>query len=141
MSGPNRSAAEWISGPSEVGMVVVTSVDMRRVRSLTQFLAVSLVLLPTLSSAQAPAGDRGPQVFAENKCSACHAVAGKGNAKGALDDVGSRLSAAEIREWITNAPAMAAKAKATRKPPMKAFAQLAAADVDALVAYLQTLRK
>jgi hypothetical protein len=35
---------------------------------------------------------------------------------------------------------MAAKHKATRKPPMKDYSALAKADVDALVAYLQTLK-
>jgi hypothetical protein len=53
--------------------------------------------------------------------------------------VGAKLSAADIRSWITEAPAMAAKAKAERKPVMKAY-MLAKDDLDALVAYLQTLK-
>jgi hypothetical protein len=36
---------------------------------------------------------------------------------------------------------MAEKAKLTRKPPMKSFESLPPADVDALVTYLQTLKK
>src|SRR4051794_13321315 len=80
---------------------------------------------------------RGKQVFTESKCSVCHSIDGQGNKKGPLDDVGARLSAADIRQWITSAPEMAAKAKADRKPPMKAYADLPKADVDALVAYLQ----
>jgi cbb3-type cytochrome oxidase cytochrome c subunit len=55
--------------------------------------------------------------------------------------VGAKLSPAETKEWIVNAPAMTAKMKADRKPAMKAYATLPAADVDALVAYLQTLKK
>ncbi len=35
----------------------------------------------------------GEKVYADQKCSVCHSIAGKGNAKGPLDDVGSRLSA------------------------------------------------
>jgi mono/diheme cytochrome c family protein len=93
-----------------------------------------------VARAQTPA-ERGQQVYTESKCFACHAVAGKGNAKGPLDGVGTKLPAAEIRDWITNAPAMAAKAKAQRKPPMRAFPNLVAADVDAIVAYLQTLKQ
>ena len=46
-----------------------------------------------------------------------------------------------IRQWITNPKEMTAKTKAERKPPMKAYPNLPAADVDALVAYLQTLKK
>ena len=40
---------------------------------------------------------KGQQVFADQKCAFCHAIAGKGNAKGPLDAVGSKLSADEIR--------------------------------------------
>jgi mono/diheme cytochrome c family protein len=84
---------------------------------------------------------RGEAVYAEQKCSMCHSIAGKGNAKGSLDGVGSKLSAAEIKEWIVNPKEMTAKTKAERKPPMKAYPNLPAADVDALVAYMQTLKK
>ena len=58
-----------------------------------------------------------------------------------LDDVGTKLSADEIRQWIVSAPEMAKKTKATRKPPMKAYGHLAKDDVDAVVGYLQTLKK
>jgi mono/diheme cytochrome c family protein len=82
---------------------------------------------------------RGQKVFTDQKCSLCHSIGGHGNAKGPLDDVGSKLSADEIRQWITNAKEMTAKTKATRKPEMKQFT-LPKDDVDALVAYLQTLK-
>ena len=83
---------------------------------------------------------KGQQLFADQKCSLCHSIAGKGNAKGSLDGVGSKLSADEIRAWITDAKGMTAKTKPTRKPEMKAFS-LPKDDVDALVAYLSTLKK
>jgi mono/diheme cytochrome c family protein len=103
-------------------------------------LAIVLVLLlAPLASAQ-PGADAGKKVYADQKCSVCHSVAGVGNKKGPLDKAGSKLSAEDIRSWITDAPAMAAKAKADRKPPMKAYSTLAKADVDALVAYLQSLK-
>jgi mono/diheme cytochrome c family protein len=82
----------------------------------------------------------GAKVYVDQKCSLCHAVAGKGNAKGPLDDVGSKLSAADIRAWIEDAKGMTAKTGATRKPEMKAYT-LEKADVDSLVAYLVTLKK
>ena len=84
--------------------------------------------------------EKGQQVFAAQKCSMCHSVAGKGNPKGSLDGVAKKYKAAELREWIVNAKLMADKHQATRKPPMKDFSSLPAADVDALVAYLQTLK-
>lgn len=96
--------------------------------------------LATHASAQDAA--KGAKVYADQKCATCHSIAGKGNAKGALDDVGSKLSAAEIREWIVDPAAATAKAKATRKPAMPAkYASLPKADVDALVAYLASLKK
>jgi hypothetical protein len=66
---------------------------------------------------------------------------GKGNQKGALDNVGSLLTADQIRQWITTPVEMAAKAKAERKPAMKSFATLPKEDLDALVAFLAGKKK
>lgn len=103
-----------------------------------------VVLLGAFTGAPAAAqGDAnlGAKLYVEQKCAMCHSIAGKGNAKGPLDDVGTRLSADELRQWIVDAPAMTAKAKSTRKPVMKAYSTLTKEQVDALVAYLQTLKK
>lgn len=93
------------------------------------------------ASAQDAKVEKGKQVYTDQKCSMCHSIAGKGNAKGALDDIGSKLSAAEIKQWIVDPKTMAEKAKAERKPAMKAYASLPAADLEALVAYLESLKK
>jgi len=85
--------------------------------------------------------ERGMKVFAESKCSMCHSVAGKGNAKGVLDAVGTKLSADEIRLWVTEPQTMRDKTHAERKPIMKSYATLSKDDLDALVTYLQTLKK
>jgi mono/diheme cytochrome c family protein len=93
-----------------------------------------------MASAQDTA--KGAKVFADQKCSLCHSIAGKGNPKGVLDDVGSKLKADEIRKWIVDPVAMAKAANAVRKPPMPAkFASLPKEDLDALVAYLTSLKK
>ena len=84
---------------------------------------------------------RGQQVYAAQKCTICHAVAGKGNQKGSLDGVGSKLSADETRMWIVNAPEMTVKTKASRKPAMKAYANLPKEELEALIAYMQSLKK
>jgi mono/diheme cytochrome c family protein len=95
-----------------------------------------------MAAAQSPAQiDQGQKVYAAQKCSICHAVAGKGNAKGALDAVGAKLSADEIRQWIVDAPGMTAKTKAARKPLMKSYPSLPKTDLDALIAYMQSLKK
>jgi mono/diheme cytochrome c family protein len=82
----------------------------------------------------------GEKIYAEQKCAVCHSVAGKGNAKGPLDDVGSKLTADEIRAWIVDAKGMTAKTKAPRKPEMRSY-MLPKEDVDGLVAYLSAMKK
>jgi mono/diheme cytochrome c family protein len=100
-----------------------------------------IVLAISASAAVAAAQDAaaGAKVYVDQKCSVCHSIAGKGNAKGPLDDVG-KMPADDIRAWITDAKAMTEKTKAPRKPVMKQYS-LPKGDVDALVAYLQTLKK
>lgn len=106
------------------------------------FVVAALLTAVDLASAQDQKQvDRGLKVYADQKCSVCHAIGGKGNAKGALDDVGRRLTAEEIREWISNPVEMTKRTKAERKPPMKASSTLSKEDLDALVAYMVSLKK
>jgi mono/diheme cytochrome c family protein len=96
-----------------------------------------------LSAGSAAAQDvkKGEAVYAAQKCSVCHQIAGKGSKTSPLDGVGTKLSAADIRAWIVTPVEMAAKAKSTKKPPMTAkYSKLPAADLDALVAYMQSLK-
>ena len=106
-------------------------------------LAAGLVILSAVAaSAQDKAQiERGMKVYADQKCAVCHAIGGKGNAKGPLDDVGSRLTADEIRAWMVNPAEMTKKANAARKPPMKAYNNLSKEDLDAIVAYQLSLKK
>jgi mono/diheme cytochrome c family protein len=108
------------------------------VRIAWNVIALSIALAaPAIAE---DAKDVGEKVFTAQKCSLCHSVAGKGNAKGVLDGVGSKLTPDEIRAWITDAKGMTAKTKPERKPEMKAF-DLPKSDVDALVAYLSAMKK
>ena len=107
-------------------------------------LALLLCVVVVGSAATAAAQDtaRGEKVYAAQKCSMCHSIAGKGQAKGPLDGVGSKLTEAEIREWIVDPVAAAKKHNATRKPPMTAkYKALPKEDLDALVAYMASLKK
>jgi mono/diheme cytochrome c family protein len=113
---------------------------MRRTTLGVLLFGIFGLLIPAPAGAQNAAVERGVKLYAESKCSMCHSVAGKGNAKGVLDDVGSRLSAEEIRQWLLDPDAMRVKAHAERKPLMKAYASLPKGDIDALVAYLRTLK-
>jgi mono/diheme cytochrome c family protein len=110
-------------------------------RVLIGIVGVAILgLFASTTSAQDVA--KGEKVYADQKCSLCHSIAGKGNAKGSLDGVGSKLTAAEIHDWIVKPTEMATKAKAERKPAMPAkYASLPKEDLDALVAYLGSLKK
>jgi mono/diheme cytochrome c family protein len=106
--------------------------------ALAVLVAGPIVLALPLGAAAQSAAEQGAALFTSQKCSMCHSIAGKGNPKGALDSVGSKLKADEIKQWITDPEAMRAKTKAARTPAMKAL-KLAPDQVDALVAYLGTL--
>jgi mono/diheme cytochrome c family protein len=101
-------------------------------------IAICVVILTVAGAASAAA--QGEKLFVDQKCTLCHSIGGKGNVKGPLDEVGTKLSADDIRAWLTDAKAMTAKTKATRKPEMKAYT-LPKEDVDALVVYLSAMKK
>jgi len=104
-------------------------------------LAGALVAgLASVAAAQDPV-KKGQELYTSQKCAMCHSVAGVGNKKYPLDGIGAKLSAADLKEWIVNPDAM--QAKQTGPKPvmkMKSFKSLPAADVDALVAYLGSLK-
>ena len=108
-------------------------------RMVTSLFAIALMFAVRPAAAQDAAA--GEKVYTAQKCSVCHSIAGKGSKANPLDGVGAKLSAADIKEWIVNPVEMTAKAKSTKKPPMPAkFKSLPAADIDALVAYMLSLK-
>jgi mono/diheme cytochrome c family protein len=118
------------------------SFTTRRILRMTAFAAAVGMATPLAAAAQDDAAiKKGQEVYTAQKCQMCHSIAGKGGKQSALDGVGKKLSVDEIREWITHPTEAAAKAKSTKKPPMPAkYAKLPAADIDALVAYMQSLK-
>lgn len=85
--------------------------------------------------------ERGMKVYADQKCSFCHAIGGKGNAKGVLDDVGTRLTAEQLREQLINPAERTKNTKAERKPAMRSYSNLSKDDLEGLVAYMLSLKK
>ena len=82
-------------------------------------MLISIVIVNVMCLASASAQDaklKGEKVYTDQKCSVCHSVGGKGNAKGPLDEVGSKLSEDEIRAWMTDSKGMTAKTKACGSP-------------------------
>ena len=113
---------------------------MRRTLVTMCWLSVTALLCP-VDIANAQDAKKGEQVYAAQKCSICHAIAGKGGKANPLDGVGTKLSAADIREWIVHPIEMAKKTNSQKKPPMPAkYGALPAAELDALVAYMQALK-
>jgi mono/diheme cytochrome c family protein len=103
--------------------------------------AAALGLITPLTAAAQGDAKRGETVYAAQKCQVCHQIAGKGNKMNPLDGVGKKLSADDIRKWIVSPVEMAKQTKSTKKPPMLAkYDKLPPADLDALVAYMQSLK-
>jgi mono/diheme cytochrome c family protein len=107
--------------------------------SITLAVIIVLALSAVASAQEKTQVERGMKVYGEQKCAICHAIEGKGNAKGRLDGVGTKLKIEEIRAWLVTPAEMAKKTQAERKPPMKAYATLSKEDLDALVAYMASL--
>ena len=103
-------------------------------------MAGVVMLCATAAAAQDTAVAKGEAVYTAQKCALCHSIGDKGNRKGPLDGVGTRLSVDDLHKWIVDAKGMTAKTGAPRKPEMKNYA-LPKEDVDALVAYMASLKK
>lgn len=106
----------------------------------TRLLLLLAAALPWAwaAEAQTPADSviaRGQRVYEEERCRACHSIAGQGNRRYPLDGVGSRLTLDQLRKWIVAPREMDPKVR------KRAYDKLSAADVEALVSYLASLRK
>jgi mono/diheme cytochrome c family protein len=137
---PARKSASWllVRSAKHVPAPVVREQE-ETVKCVLTAMTVAFAVWTASSSAQDTAA--GAKVYADQKCGICHSIAGKGNAKGSLDGVGGKLTVDEIRRWIVDPAGMTAKTNAPRKPPMPAkYRSLSKGDLDALVAYLASLK-
>jgi len=82
---------------------------------------------------------RGRQVFEAQNCMRCHSVGGEGSPHSPLDHSAARLDAVHLLAFTVGsesaADALAPRTLAAKQP----YQQLPAEDLDALVAYLQSL--
>jgi len=122
---------------------------MRRSLGKTAIAVSTMAVLMsgTVVTAQAPDPAKvtaGQKLYDTVKCGTCHQIKGAGGKLStALDGVGGKLSEADIRKWLTTPAAM--EAKLPKKPPMPMSTflkshKLADADVDALTAYMLSLK-
>ena len=107
---------------------------MRDVSSVLITMFVLALAAPSAAQDQAA----GKKVYADNKCGVCHSIAGVGNKRFPLDAAG-KLKPEEIRAWLVDAKAQAEKEGKKLAMPMKSYKTLPPGDLDALVAYLQSL--
>lgn len=104
-------------------------------------LALTLAVgLPATASGQTALLERGQKVYAAERCALCHSIGTTGNQRGPLDNVGNKLSADEVREWMVDAPGMTKKTKSERRPLMRSYPNLSDEDMAALVAYMLSLK-
>lgn len=114
---------------------------IRRTGTLCAVVVAGLLSAKATSAQDKAQIEHGMKVYAAQKCNVCHAIEGKGKKTGPLDGVGTKLTGDEIRQWLVNAPEMTKKTNAKRKPVMKNYAKLPKEEIDALVAYMQSLKK
>lgn len=90
--------------------------------------------------ATAPSVERGREVFAEQRCSGCHSIAGEGNPRSPLDGVGAHLKADELRMWILGSGEAAEVLSNAVQRRKQRYQSIPETDMTALIAYLQTLK-
>ena len=106
-----------------------------RVSGQVQPVAAVPAAVPLPSSDAA----RGREVYNAQGCASCHAIAGTGNPRNPLDDVGTRRNAAELREWITGTGSAIEQLSPAVVRRKQRYQELPEAELKALVAYLATL--
>jgi mono/diheme cytochrome c family protein len=106
-----------------------------------------LMIASSLVLAQAPDPKKveaGQKAYEAQKCATCHSIKGVGGKLSTdLAGVGAKFTEADIRKWLTDPAPL--EAKLPKKPvmPMSTFLKshkLSDPDVDALVAYMMSLK-
>jgi mono/diheme cytochrome c family protein len=113
------------------------------IRYLTILVGLVGLLAAPVAAQDAKQVQAGKRLYESKECAKCHLIAGKGSKISPLDGVASKRSAADIRKWLTATAEM--EAALDHKPKVKmsskiALMKLTDVEVDALVAYLKTLK-
>jgi mono/diheme cytochrome c family protein len=104
------------------------------------FTVLAIFSVRPSAAAQADTkAQQGAALFTAQKCTMCHSFAGKGNLKGALDNITATNKAEHIRQWLEDPEGMRVKTNAKRTPFMKPL-KLTPEQIDALVAYLTSVK-
>ena len=122
---------------------------MRIIVGSVMVIALALTLSVRAHGAAPVQGDAakiaaGKTAFTTQKCGTCHMINKVGGkTASALDGIGGKLSAADIKKWLTATAEM--EGKLPKKPTVSMATwmkskKLSDADVDALVAYMASLK-
>ncbi len=82
----------------------------------------------------------GKRVYDAQNCARCHSVAGEGSPRSPLDGVGASLGPVELLHYATGHAAIAEDLSPRVLKEKQGYQSLPKDDLDALVAYLQSLR-
>lgn len=133
---PSLSAAQWTSEVKRMQAMASAQFNDRDADQILKFLRYDESHRKAAARAYVSASSDGTpeaigkRLFESYGCSACHSVAGVGNTSSALDGIGSKRTAAELRKGIISPP-LGSAMPAMDCPPH---------DLDNLVGYLQTLK-
>lgn len=133
---PRFSDTQWAAEVKRMQAMASAQFNDRDAAQILEFLRYDESHRKAAARASVSAGSDGSpeavgkQLFESYGCSSCHSVAGVGNTSSALDGVGSKRTAAELRKGIISPPSGSAM------PAMDCPAH----DLDNLVAYLLTLK-
>lgn len=84
--------------------------------------------------------EAGFVVYQQQVCARCHSIAGEGNPRNPLDDVGLRHNAQTLRAWIIGADELQTVIPGRAFKIKQAYRELDSDELDALVIAMQSLR-
>lgn len=82
----------------------------------------------------------GHMVYREHTCARCHSIAGKGNPRNPLDNVGLKLASTTMRGWITGEDSLQGLLPERAFKQKQPYKDLSEDELTALVIYMQSLR-
>jgi cbb3-type cytochrome oxidase cytochrome c subunit len=109
-------------------------------------VAVVVAGIGLIAQGSAKLAEAGKQLYEKHKCADCHTINNRGGRltkQFPMDDIGKK-PATELRMWLTNPLEMEAKSEKSKTTKLKLSSKkykFTDPELDALVAYLQTLVK
>lgn len=132
--------ARWIAALTGVLVLLITAAAARLQNPATASLDVRPLAPPGTSVPTDSRIEEGKQLFDSLGCMRCHAVAGVGSPRSPLDDVAARRDAQSLRDWIVADARVRDQLSARALASKDDYAKLPAEQIEALVAYLQSLK-